>query len=416
MKNFIAIIFSLISIISFGQQISLEELTNGALSNFSFDKNVETLNNINNFNQSNADKNYLPSLNFGVLASYQSDVTSLPIELPNLEVPTPPKGQYRATLNVNQVIYDGNATKQQKVLIDNIHQAEIIKVENQKRAIKEKVSELFFAALSVEKTNEILHLKLEELNQREKTLKTAVEQGVLLNASLMEFQAERLKLINQIDNLNKQQESISTSLSSFTGLNITQNNSFSTPAFETIAALNVEERTDIKVLNANKSILSTQAEMQNIKSKPKVMAFGTAGYGRPGLNMLSDQLDPYYIVGAKLSWDFWDWGETNNQKQIIALQQNLITEKEENLKTQISISYDNFLTEIEQLEQTIETDKQLIKLRGQIKKAYATQLDNGTLSATDYLKYLNAEQEALLQKQQNEIQLLKTKQQLLLMQ
>lgn len=416
MKKLIILFSFLFPLLLQSQQVSLEELTNQAISNFGFDKNIETLNNINQFNIENADKNYLPQLNLGVQATYQSDVTSVPLSLPNMEIPSPPKEQFKATLTVNQVIYDGNATKQQKVLIENVHQTEVLKFEDQKRSIKEKVSELFFAALSIQNTKDILQLKYDELNQREKSLQTAVDAGVLLNATLLEFQAEKLKLNNQLQNLEKQNQSVLMSLQSFTGVTINQDQKFTPPSFETLSELNFDERTDIKLLEANKQVLATKADMQGIKAKPKVMAFGTAGYGRPGLNMLSDQLDPYYLVGAKLSWDFWDWGQTKNQRQIIALQQNLISENEENLKTQLAISYDNLNAEIIKLEQSIFTDNQLIKLRKEIKNAYATQLENGTLSATDYLQYLNAEQEALLQKQQNEIQLLKTKQQLLLMQ
>jgi hypothetical protein len=39
-------------------------------------------------------------------ATYQSDVTSLPISLPNVTVNPPNKDQYRAT-DVNQLIYNG---------------------------------------------------------------------------------------------------------------------------------------------------------------------------------------------------------------------------------------------------------------------------------------------------------------------
>jgi hypothetical protein len=40
-------------------------------------------------------------------ATYQSDVTSLPISLPNVTVNPPNKDQYRATVDVNQLIYNG---------------------------------------------------------------------------------------------------------------------------------------------------------------------------------------------------------------------------------------------------------------------------------------------------------------------
>jgi hypothetical protein len=48
----------------------------------------------------------LPKIDLNAQATYQSDVTSLPISLPNVTVNPPNKDQYRATVDV-QLIYNG---------------------------------------------------------------------------------------------------------------------------------------------------------------------------------------------------------------------------------------------------------------------------------------------------------------------
>jgi hypothetical protein len=50
----------------------------------------------------------LPTIDLNAQATYQSDVTSLPISLPNVTVNPPNKDQYRATVDVNQLIYNGD--------------------------------------------------------------------------------------------------------------------------------------------------------------------------------------------------------------------------------------------------------------------------------------------------------------------
>jgi hypothetical protein len=49
----------------------------------------------------------LPKIDLNAQATYQSDVTSLPITLPNVTVNPPNKDQYRTTVDVNQLIYNG---------------------------------------------------------------------------------------------------------------------------------------------------------------------------------------------------------------------------------------------------------------------------------------------------------------------
>jgi hypothetical protein len=49
----------------------------------------------------------LPKIDLNAQATYQSDVTSLPISLPNVTVNPPNKDQYRA-VDVNQLIYNGD--------------------------------------------------------------------------------------------------------------------------------------------------------------------------------------------------------------------------------------------------------------------------------------------------------------------
>ena len=36
---------------------------------------------------------------------------------------------------------------------------------------------------------------------------------------------------------------------------------------------------------------------------PRIGAFVQGGYGRPGLNMLEDSFEPYYVAGVRLSWN-----------------------------------------------------------------------------------------------------------------
>ena len=44
------------------------------------------------------------------------------------------------------------------------------------------------------------------------------------------------------------------------------------------------------------------------QDRPRVSAFGRAGYGRPGLNPLARDFDTYWLAGVQLQWTPWNWG------------------------------------------------------------------------------------------------------------
>jgi hypothetical protein len=57
---------------------------------------------------------------------------------------------------------------------------------------------------------------------------------------------------------------------------------------------------------------------------PRVFAFAQAGYGRPGLNMMSNEFEPYAIVGAKLVWTPWEWNKSNLRIQSFRCKNHLL--------------------------------------------------------------------------------------------
>ena len=63
-------------------------------------------------------------------------------------------------------------------------------------------------------------------------------------------------------------------------------------------------------------------------------------------------------------------------------------------------------TEIEKLQSTLSNDDEIIRLRTNIKKAASVKVDNGTLTITDLIREINAEDQAKQLKSLHEIQLI----------
>jgi outer membrane protein TolC len=48
---------------------------------------------------------------------------------------------------------------------------------------------------------------------------------------------------------------------------------------------------------------------------PSIAAFGTAGYGKPGLDYLNKEWMEYWLAGVGIDWKLWDWGHIRSQIQ-----------------------------------------------------------------------------------------------------
>jgi outer membrane protein TolC len=149
---------------------------------------------------------------------------------------------------------------------------------------------------------------------------------------------------------------------------------------------------------------------QLIKAKnlPKLSAFATGGYGRPGLNFLATQFKTYFIGGVQLQIPLTHL-YTNSQgleiQQLRVNQQRIERQRESFLlATQVRLASQR--QEVGRLQALVESDRKLIDIRGTIRKASESQLDNGIITASDYLTELDNEDTARQNLILHEIQLL----------
>jgi hypothetical protein len=142
---------------------------------------------------------------------------------------------------------------------------------------------------------------------------------------------------------------------------------------------------------------------------PRFVAYGQAGYGRPGFDMLKNAFDDFYMIGARMSWNFWDWNKGRNEKTILDLNRNIIQSNRDLFSQNISIELERKQAEIFRYQKLIEKDEDIVALRAGIAKTYASRLANGVITATEYITELNAETEALLNLRIHQIQLVRAK-------
>ncbi|MBG0860569.1 MAG: TolC family protein, partial [Bacteroidales bacterium] len=165
-------------------------------------------------------------------------------------------------------------------------------------------------------------------------------------------------------------------------------------------------RPELQLFDLRKEQLAASLRAVQSKRMPRAFGFATLGYGNPpGSNFFRDEFAPYYIVGAGIKWNIFDWNKVKTEKQVIDLQQGIIDGRKSDLTDNLKRLLEAKDAEISNLRSMLETDAELIAIRKRITAAAESQYENGIITATEYMNELTAERQALINYELHKINL-----------
>ncbi len=370
--------------------ITLEICYENAKINYPNYKQTDLNNAIYKLNVENTGSNYYPTLNLNGQISWQSDVTKINIPAAaGFKAPEISKDWYKINFDVNQVIYDGGVTKGQK----QVHEKERV-VSNQEVIIelyqlKERVNHLYFNIIFLKKNIEILDLLRQNLTAGIDESEQAYRNGVILKSELNKLKVELIQVDQEVIDKNSDIESVISALNELTKLNIKSANELKTPELTITDYSFINNRPEFLMLNKQQDMLTAVKDLTNSKRRPKFSAFGQVGYGRPGYDMLNDNFDDYYMIGARMNWNIWDWNKTKNEKQVLDIQHEIIDQKKQTFNQNLRTELIKRMGEISKYKELITTDEKIIELQDNVVKTTLAQFNNGSITSTTYLIELN---------------------------
>ncbi len=356
-----------------------------------------------NLAEKNLNLKWLPQADLNGQATYQSDVTSVPIKLPNLAIDEPSKDQYKGTLDLVQPVFDGGVTGTQKKIQRATTNIESQKVEVDLYQLRSRVNTYFFTALLMDENIRIMELTKADLENNIRKVSAQATNGIATNSNVDVLKAELLKVSQRIIEYQANRKSAIEMLDVLTGSPIDAHTSFVKPAMladkdETIS------RPELKLFDYQKQQFRLQSRLIQAKANPKVSLFGTGGYGRPALNMLKNEFQWYYLGGVKLSIPITGQFTRQREMKVMRMQEQIVEKQREAFLSnnrQLQVQQKN---ELEKYGQLIGSDAEIVGLRTKIKENASVRLANGIITSSDYITELNAENQAMLAQKLHEVQ------------
>lgn len=353
----------------------------------------------------NIGKGYLPQLNISGQATYQSEVTSVPVKIPGIDIEEPSKDQYKITAELSQLLYDGGAMAAQK----NVQQVNAL-VEEQRAEVdlykvKERVNQLYLGVLLLDEQMKQVDLVKKDIQLGIKRVEAQVQNGTAFRSNQLTLEAELLKSEQRNIELKANRKGFLDVLSLFINQQLPENTKLETPAsaVTTQPAIN---RPEIKLFDYQDSLYEVQRGLVSAKNRPKTSVFVQGGYGKPGLNMLKNEFDLFYIAGLRLNWSLGSLYTSRREKEILSVNQRMVGVQKDVFLLNTNTQLKQQEAELQKLQQLITSDQQIISIRTQVKEAANAQLANGVITANDFLREVNAEDQARLSLITHQLQLL----------
>ncbi len=388
------------------QHLTIEECYDKARQNFPLIKQKELVAKSKEFTIDNVKSGLLPQISLNGQASYQSDVTRLPGGASLVEPLS--KDQYKIFVDVNQSIYDGGVVKKNSALQETASMVEDQKIEVELYKIKERINQIYFGALLINEQLAQIELVEKDIETSVLKMESAIRNGTAFRTNADLLQAELLKIAQRAVELKAGRKSYLDMLGMFINQSLNEDTSLQKPQSLIIQSEPVISRPEISLYNYQSQMYAAQQQLNNTRVTPRVSLFAQGGYGRPGLNMLLNQFDTYYIGGLRFSWNLGGYYNTNRDKQILDLNLQSVNQQKETFLFNTKLSWKQQNNDMIKLEKLIQIDEKLIELRVRIKNTAKSQLDNGVITANDYIRELNAEDQAKQNRSVHQIQLLMT--------
>jgi len=389
--------------------LTLEECLSAAMKNHPLSAQNEIYAQSSELQRDNIENGKLPQLNLNGQATYQNEVVGLPFKIPGTTVPVIPKAQYKVSLDANQLIYGGGSIDAQENIEDFSRQINQLNNTAELYKMRERINQLYFSILLSDLNTGVIENTVSDLNTRLIKVSASIKEGVLLPSAADVLQAEILKAGQRLLEVKSQKQAIINTLQVLTGITIASGTTFVEPGILVDLSVYSNTRPEFGVFGLMQQKLEATKKLSVAKDMPRLYGFGTAGYGNPGYNFFKEGSAFFATVGAKVTWNFWNWHQTSREKQILDLNSNILENQKNAYDMSNKAQVQQYLADVVKAEEMIRSDEEIINLRKSITLSAASQLENGTITATEFVTEQLAGEQALLTRNLHKMQLLQSK-------
>lgn len=443
MKAVLILCGALLASLSVPAQPTLDECRELARRHYPEIRQYDLIRRTEAYNLANASRAYLPQVSFSAQVVWQSAVPEFPDALTGMlsardvSIPGMHKDQYKAMLEVNQVLWDGGraAAEKQMAKAESAERQQAAEVDLY--ALEGRVDDLYFGILLLDEQIARMRLTVDLLRSNLDKIRACFRNGVAMAADVDAVEAELLAANQQTAEYEARRENYRRMLALFIGEELDDQPLVRPAVVAESSAAGIglgipgvasdcrscgipgcgENRTDESErpekawFDARIDLLSAQERQLKSATRPRFGLFAQGYYGYPGLDFFRSMTSPDWtwnaLVGVRMSWNFGGYYTRKNSLNKLRA-----------AKEQIEVKRDIFLFnnrlecveengEIARLRRALADDDRIVALRRSVREAAESKLRNGVIDTDDLLRKITDENLAVMARSAREIELLK---------
>ena len=349
-------------------------------------------------------------------ATVQSDVAQWPENLTAMMQGvgmTAPQGiardQYKFAVQIDQLLYDGGATRQQKA----VAQAETAVAQSgvavELYALRQRVAQLFFGLLLIDQQLDNHRVLQSVLADNHRKALAQQRGGVAPGQVVTLLEAEQITAQQGELALQSQRRALQRLLATFLGRDTAALGTLVCPP-ERSLALDENHRPELRQFDARAALLHQRETQLATALRPRISAFAQGWYGYPGLNLFHDMQSRAWslngIVGVRAVWDLSRLYTYRNDRTRLALERQSVDVARQTFLLNQQLQSTQQQEEVARWRSLQATDDQLVALRQQARQNTERAVTLGTADANALVQDIAREHQARTDRTTHQLQLL----------
>lgn len=374
------------------QTLSLQMCYEEAIKNYPLVRQHSLLDKSKDLNLRNASKMYFPQLSVNAVAGYVFG--GLPSFSPPGAVAEEKSDiQFIGLAQLNQVIWDGGATRTNKALIRNTAEAEKAQLDATLYTLRERVTQVYMGILLLEEQQKQLLEQEDLLNRNLKRVQLLRNNGLALSNEEDEVQVELLRLEQKKTELLYSRRTYLNMLSYFLQRELGDDTVLESP--KTSFEVNTEiKRPELVLFDRQKALNEKRSDADKVSLMPRLGLMGAGVAFAPALNLGASEMKSLAILGLSFSWNTAGIYRNKNNSELNKLNSQKIDLQREQFLYNTALQLTQQKAEEVKKEKVIQQDESIVALRQRISKAYQVRYESGTCSLSDLLAAGDREAEA----------------------
>lgn len=383
------------------QTLTIEESYKLAKDNYPLIRQYELIEKTKEYTISNANKAYLPQLSLTAIEGYVFG------DFPSMGGSgNDSKFKFIGMAQVNQTIWDGGATKNQKKIIQSSSEVEKATIGVSLHDLHSRVNQLYFGILLIDEQLKQLEVQNTILSNNIDKVKKLFDNGLSYKTDVDEMQVEQLKLNQQKKEYTYTRSGYETMLSYLIGKKISPETRLEKPLVSNSFQNTAVNRPELKLYENQRTLIDAQSGTQKANLMPKIGFLATGILLSPGVKLGASKISNLGVAGLSASWNLNALYKNSNEKQLTQQALEKVKVQEETFLFNTKLQLNQKTADIERQKAILTDDDRIVSLRQTIREGYQLKYDTGVGPLIDLLNATQKESDSRNQKALHEMQLI----------